>query len=145
MRWLVVVAALLAIACSGASAPEPGPLPPPESPAEPHDPWADAGTRGIDFRAVGQEPGWFLEVDHDRGIRLVWDYGEQQMVTAAAVQPFEREGTTMYEGATDTHRLEVAIEEAPCADAMNGQSFPRTVTVNIDGRALRGCGRNLTP
>src|SRR5688572_27332616 len=27
------------------------------------DPWREARGRGIDFRAIGQEPGWYLEID----------------------------------------------------------------------------------
>lgn len=135
-------AALLA-GCSRNEPPPPGPVPPPESPPAQFDPWQNARERGIDFRATGQEPGWFVEVDHEKGMRLVWDYATQSAVTAEPLQPSLVEGTTMYRAAAGTHQVEVAIESSPCSDAMSGQSFPKTVTVNVDGRALRGCGREL--
>jgi putative lipoprotein len=144
-RTVVVVGmALLIAACGQAETPPaPGPLPPPASPPAPFDPWQNARERGIDFRAVGQEPGWYAEVDHERGIRLMYDYGEQVVVVPAAVQPTVREGTRMYSGAVDDHQLEIAIEDTACKDAMSGDAYPNTVTVNIDGRALRGCGRSV--
>lgn len=37
--------------------------------------WEDAKLRGADFRAVGNEPGWFLEILYERRIVLVTDYG----------------------------------------------------------------------
>ncbi|HEY6362032.1 MAG TPA: MliC family protein [Vicinamibacterales bacterium] len=33
------------------------------------DPWQEARDRGVDFRAVGQEPGWHLEIDDGESIR----------------------------------------------------------------------------
>ena len=32
----------------------------------------------------GQEPGWFLEIDKEKQIRLVYDYAEHEIVTPAA-------------------------------------------------------------
>lgn len=140
---LVACALFLSGGCNRAAAPvaEEGPTPPPASPPAQFDPWQDARQRGIDFRGVGQEPGWFVEIDHDKGLRLVWDYAEQQTVAAAPMRPVVEEGTTVYRATTSAHQVEVAIEQTPCSDAMSGQPFPHTVTVNVDGRALRGCGR----
>ena len=146
MRALLAATLLLlaTAACREAAVPPPdGPLPAPASPPEQFDPWQNARERGIDFRGVGQEPGWYVEVDHERGIRLFYDYGEQVVVHTKPVQPTMREGTRVYAGAADNHQFEVAIEQTPCTDAMSGQGHPATVTVNIDGRALRGCGRDL--
>jgi uncharacterized membrane protein len=138
--WIVGVT-LLTGACGG-SPPEPGPTPPPESPPAQFDAWQNAQERGIDFRAVGQAPEWYVEVDHEKGIRLVYDNAQQKAIMPSPVQPTTRDGTLMYEGASDTNRVEVAIEAASCTDA-TGATHPRTVTVNVNGRALRGCGRPL--
>jgi putative lipoprotein len=147
LRALVGLSGLLLLAaCSRAAAPpaeEAGPAPPPASPPAQFDPWQNARERGIDFRGVGQEPGWFVEVDHEKGLRLVWDYADQQAVASTPLKPELVEGTTMYRATTGAHQIEVAIEATPCNDAMSGQTFPNTVTVNVDGRALRGCGRTL--
>jgi uncharacterized membrane protein/GNAT superfamily N-acetyltransferase len=140
----VLLAFVLTSACRAAEPPPPpGPLPAPASPPANFDPWQNARERGIDFRAVGQEPGWYVEVDHERGIRLNFDYGESMVVVSTPVQPGTRDGTQIYEGADGDHRMEVAIEATACKDAMSGADYPSTVTVNIDGRALRGCGRPL--
>lgn len=143
---LPLCAAVLLGACNRAAAPvaEEGPTPPPASPPARFDPWQNARERGIDFRGVGQEPGWFVEVDHEKGLRLVWDYADQQAVAAAPMRPLVEEGTTVYRATSRAHQVEVAIEQTPCSDSMSGQPFPQTVTVNVDGRALRGCGRGLT-
>ena len=108
------------------------------------DPWQEARDRGIDFRAVGQEPGWYLEITDGKSIRLVYDYAEREAVTPAPA-PVSRGGSTTYDVTTDAHRLRVVIEERSCTDAMSGEAFPRAVTVEIDGRSLRGCGRPLAP
>jgi uncharacterized membrane protein len=107
------------------------------------DPFVEASRRGIDFRAVGQEPGWYLEIDNERSMHLVYDYAERTATTAVPA-PVVRDEEVAYTAVTDAHRLAVVIEPRPCSDSMSGQRFPRTVTVTIDGRTLRGCGRSLT-
>ena len=110
---------------------------------EVRDPWLEATGRGIDFRAVGQEPGWYLEIDNGRSMHLVYDYAERTATTPLPA-PVVNGDETSYTAVTDAHRLAVVIEPRPCSDTMSGQRFPRTVTVTIDGKTLRGCGRPLT-
>jgi uncharacterized membrane protein len=50
---------------------------------------------------------------------------------------------TTHEVRTGPHRLTVEIAPRRCHDAMSGEPFPAAVTVTIDGRELRGCGRSL--
>ena len=108
------------------------------------DPWDEARRRGIEFRALGQEPGWFLEVDEGRSMRLVYDYMERTATTVAPQRRTERD-RTIYDAASQSDRLEVTVEPRVCHDGMSGFEFPDTVTVNINGRELRGCGRRLNP
>jgi uncharacterized membrane protein len=148
LRLLAAVAAYLAAACGSSQStnstpPAPASADAPAAPArQSRDPWRDAEARGIDFRAVGQEPGWFAEIDEGRSLRLVYDYGERQAVTAVGGAVVEQ-GTTVYRSTTGNPAVVVAIEHRSCGDAMSGQPFPSTVTVTIDGRALHGCGRPL--
>ena len=120
-----------------------------QQPAEPpvpsvaRDPWLEATGRGIDFRAVGQEPGWYLEIDNERSMHLAYDYAERTATTPVPA-PVVKGDEISYTAVTDAHRLAVLIEPRPCSDTMSGQRFPRTVTVTIDGQTLRGCGRSLT-
>ena len=106
------------------------------------DPWQNARERGIDFRAVGQEPGWFIEIDHERSIRLVWDYLERE-ATMPAVRPVTAVGRTTYAATNGTQHVNVVIDERRCNDVMSGDPYPTTVVVTIDGRELRGCGQFL--
>jgi uncharacterized membrane protein len=106
------------------------------------DPWQQAMERGVELRAVGQEPGWLLEIDDGAQMHLVYDYGEHE-VTMAAPAPVRTELTTTYQAATPMHRLRVVVEARPCADAMSGDASPTAVAVVIDGRTLEGCGRFL--
>jgi putative lipoprotein len=106
------------------------------------DPWQAARDRGIEFRALGQEPGWFLEIDDGRSIRLVWDYMEHD-ASFPAPPPTRNDSVRTFSASTDAHELSVRIDNIACQDVMSGFSFPNTVLVTIDGRELRGCGRDL--
>ena len=105
-------------------------------------PWEDARRRGVDFRAIGQEPGWMLEIDHEKSLFLLADYGEKK-VTMPAPAPRDSGGVVIYEAKTDTNRLTVIVREAVCHDAMSGEEMTHTVTLNLDGTEYRGCGRSL--
>ena len=155
-----VIVALLASAC-GSPAPPPAPQrdaaapvaePPAADPPRPlrkpedrpgaPDQWEEARTRGIDFRAVGQEPGWYVEIDHEGSMRLLYDYAEREAVLPAPL-PLVTGGQTTYAAASRQHTLSVISEARVCADSMSGAEYPRTVTVTIDGRRLQGCGMEL--
>jgi len=103
----------------------------------------NARAAGVDFRAVGQEPGWILDI-YTRGIiKFAWDYGEEYAEFAIAEPTYPQEGATRYEANSDGRALVVLIRRAPCQDAMSGQAFPSTVEVTIDGRTLDGCGGSV--
>ena len=101
-------------------------------------------TRETDFRAVGQEPGWLLEIRNGREIRLITDYGADTAVTP--VPPAGTDSATgarTYHAVTGAHDLQVLIQPAACTDAMSGEPYETTVTVTLDGRANHGCGGPL--
>jgi putative lipoprotein len=105
------------------------------------DPWDDARARGIVLRAIGQEPGWQLEIGADT-LHLLYDYAEQEAV-APVLEPQRERDVTTWEAVTGEQRLRAVAEVKRCADAMSGEAFPLTVSVEIDGRSLHGCGRRL--
>lgn len=110
---------------------------------ERRDPWQEASDRGVDFRAVGQEPGWFLEIDTGQRIRLVYDYAEHEIVTPWPSPTLD--GTAArFDAATRSHTLQIVIHDRPCHDSMSGEEFPKTVAVTLDDRRLHGCGRDVT-
>jgi hypothetical protein len=55
-------------------------------------------SRESDFRAVGQEPGWLLEIRHGRDMLLITDYGAD-----TAVAPVPRAETDSASGARTYH------------------------------------------
>lgn len=105
--------------------------------------WDQARNEGVDFRGVGQEPGWILDVYQSERIVLVWDYGEQRIDLPRSAPTYPQEGATRYEAHGGGHTLVVTTRRTPCQDAMSGEQFPATVEVVIDGRTLNGCGRSV--
>jgi putative lipoprotein len=105
-------------------------------------PWEAARLRGVDYRAVGQEPGWTLEIEEGVEIRFETDYGETR-ATAPAPAP-QVDGTRRtYRARTAAHEIVVQIDRTPCQDIMSGEPFPTTAAVWLDGREHLGCGREL--
>jgi putative lipoprotein len=106
--------------------------------------WEHAKLSGADFRAVGNEPGWSLEIRRKTDILLVTDYGQNRYHFEAQA-PSSNPGAmrTTYTAQGPEHRIEVVIQAQPCHDTMSGEAFPSTVTVWLDGREYRGCGRPL--
>ena len=105
-------------------------------------PWVDAKLRGADFRAIGNEPGWHLEIHGEQGITLVTDYGKRTLRFPVA-HPRETENRTVYRTATESHTLVVELRPGPCFDDMSGWEYPTRVTVTLDGQTWQGCGRAL--
>ncbi|MDP9197965.1 MAG: META domain-containing protein [Pseudomonadota bacterium] len=100
--------------------------------------------RERDFRALGQEPGWQLEIRMGAEMRLTYDYGAGTAVTPAArVQIDPTSGTRTYHAVTEANDLRVVIVPVPCTDTMSGRPFAATVSVTLNGRTLRGCGEEL--
>lgn len=95
----------------------------------------------VDFRAAGNEPGWYLEIEEGARILVVVDYGEDRAVFPAPLPTVDPEtGRTIYHARAGGRELTVVIEDRPCRDVMSGQPFEATVTATLDGRTYRGCG-----
>ena len=100
--------------------------------------------RDRDFRGVGQEPGWQLEIRQGAEMRLTYDYGKGTAVTPAArVQLDPSTGTKTYHASSEGNELRVEIVPVACTDSMSGRPFAATVTVTLNGRSFRGCGEEL--
>jgi putative lipoprotein len=106
-----------------------------------NDVWHKAKLRGVAFRAIGQEPGWLLEIKNGEEILIVTDYGQDKK-SYAYVEPREDKDArkTVFQVDADTS---VLIEGKPCTDSMSGESFEVTVTVTRGGNTYKGCGRAL--
>jgi heat shock protein HslJ/uncharacterized membrane protein len=97
-----------------------------------------------DFRAVGQEPGWQLEIRQGAEMRFTFDYGKGSVVMPAArVSMDSNTGTRTYHSIAEANDLEVVIVPVQCNDSMSGRPYPATVTATLNGRSFRGCGEEL--
>lgn len=147
MRSLFVVFALAACSApppqSTTAAPESAATSSTEAALAQMPSWENARAAGVDFRGVGQEPGWLLDIYQRDAIRLLWDYGESLADFPLTAPSYPQEGATHYETQADGRTLAVTIRRFPCQDAMSGEAYPATVEVVIDGRTLRGCGRSV--
>lgn len=105
--------------------------------------WEHAKLSGVDFRAVGNEPGWHVDIAAD-SIRLVTDYGQQRRVFPTP-QPATNvdSAQTVYRTATGSDTLEIRLDRGPCHDTMSGEAFETAVTLVLGNWTLRGCGRAL--
>lgn len=106
--------------------------------------WQAAKIRGVNFRALGQEPGWYLEITEGEQIKYVGNYGQDTVFTPVPNPEIDNQkGQTVYQAETETHSLTVEISDSSCTDSMSGFEFPSTVSVTLDGQTYRGCGRSL--
>lgn len=105
--------------------------------------WEAARDRGVRFRAVGQEPGWLVEVTPHQQIHVLADYGEITFDAPWSEPVRDDDGTLTYLTSTAEHTVRVVVREIPCTDTMSGEEFPLAVVLELDERALYGCGRML--
>ena len=105
--------------------------------------WQEARRRGVQFRAIGQEPGWLIEVTAD-SLQVEWNYG-QQVASGGRIETdgSPSSGGIHYRAKTDQGSVQVEAVERRCVDPMNGDAFPLTVTVRLATDTLSGCGRLL--
>lgn len=112
----------------------------PESLAE------DARQRGVVYRAVGNEPGWILEIG-PRG-RLDWttDYGQDAHAYDGAIETAAGSdaaaGRVYTASARGSAPIKVTVRAEACTDDA-GVAFDHTATIEYEGGTLRGCARHL--
>lgn len=107
-------------------------------------PWVDAQSRNIGFRAVGNEPGWYVEVGRGEApaLHALLDYGEREIDVANA-KPMTGEITGFRGTATDGTAIELRIARAPCNDGMSGEAFEASAELLVADRSYKGCGAYL--
>lgn len=106
-------------------------------------PWAEADARGVAFRGVGNEPGWFVEVDQGEtpALRATLDYGERTL-EVARMHPLADSGG--FSGKTaDGTAVVLRIQREACSDGMSDEHYPASVELTVGEQAYRGCGRFL--
>lgn len=141
MKYIGLIAVVMSIAAC-----DPATEIPPESrlidEAAIDDVWQKAKLRGVAFRAIGQEPGWLLEITNGEEILLVTDYGDTR-TSLPYVEPVVHQQERRTEYRLPDHDTVVEIRGEPCTDSMSGEQFPVSVSVISRDRMLVGCGRAL--
>ncbi len=122
MRHIILIALLLAPACSK---------------ERPTSPGGSAATET--YTARGQEPGWALTISGGR-IDYQGNYGEKRITVA---RPDPR--TTFNGHRYETARLIVDVTHGRCNDVMSGHGYADQVMVIADGETYRGCGGQRRP
>ncbi len=122
-------------------APAPAAQPPAAQTGEGGHNTAELRAAGIDFRAVGNEPGWLLDMYADRLV-LSYDYGNNRIEAARPAPTYPAYQGEIYTIASP-QRMRITIRRTPCQDVMSGEPYPARVTVELDGRVLEGCGRSI--
>ncbi len=100
----------------------------------------DARSRGIDFRGIGQEPGWLVELTDGGQISAVLDYGATTIVLPTPSPESAEDGTVAYDSSTDTDHLILRIKRKVCIDSMSGESHTSTVELLVNDKPYKGCG-----
>lgn len=104
--------------------------------------WEDAKLRGNDFRAIGNEPGWYLEIA-EKGAKslLVTDYGKERYeLSLPRPHSSSQTRTTRYR---IKGFLDITLVGKRCQDSMTGLWYPTRVRIELDGKTYRGCGKAL--
>jgi len=104
-------------------------------------PWADAARRGATFRALGNEPAWYVEIFPER-LAMVTELGTKRTELPHG-GPTVEGGRTTYRAAADGSEATVVIDRRACADSMSGEGFEAAATVTFENRTWVGCGRFL--
>ena len=108
-------------------------------------PWFQATERGVGFRAVGNEPGWLVEVDRgpNPALRATLDYGERTL-ELARVEPLDRNAPGFSGQTADGTGVLLLIERRPCRDGMSGELFEAGATLEVGAQRYHGCGAFLS-
>lgn len=106
--------------------------------------WEHAKLNGAGYRAIGNEPGWTLEIRNQESIILITDYGStRHEFTLPKPVTDETNRITRYQSKNSDHELILMLSGEACLDSMSGEEFSSKATVTLDGKILRGCGRAL--
>ncbi|MBB6612069.1 copper resistance protein NlpE N-terminal domain-containing protein [Pontibacter sp. Tf4] len=105
--------------------------------------WDEKRRLGIDFIATGNEPGWSLEIDLEKGMYFKTLPTETIALQTAATSPEQKGKTTTYRSKSENGELVVEITEQPCEDTMSGKQSSYSVKVTAKGMEFIGCGMYL--
>jgi putative lipoprotein len=102
----------------------------------------DARVRGVVYRALGNEPGWVLEVGPASRLSWTTNWGQDRFDFEQAQATTAPDGATVYTAQQGDVSIRASIKAGRCVD--DGEvEFDHVVTVESGGQTLRGCGTRL--
>lgn len=102
----------------------------------------DARARGVVYRALGNEPGWVLEVGPGNRLNWTTNFGQDRFDFEQSQSATAPDGATIYTAQQGDVSIRVSIKAERCVD--DGEvEFDHVVTVESGGQTLRGCGTRL--
>lgn len=106
--------------------------------------WEKARLDGVNFRAVGNHPGWYLEITDNRSIVVGMDK-EKKRYEFPFVAPklSAADAKAVYETKKDSWKLVVVTTGQECRDLATGKLYNRTVTLKLNSKSYAGCGKEL--
>ena len=102
--------------------------------------WEHAKLSGVDFRAVGNEPGWSLELIAGTQIVFIHNYGAERIARPLPEAISDEASRTTRWDAGD---LIIEATGKTCRDDMRGDSYESSVTIYWNNQQFHGCGKAL--
>ena len=103
----------------------------------------DARMRGVVFRALGNEPGWILEIGP--GGRLDWttNYGQDRYTFDGAIEATGGDASSRtFTASNALQSITVTVHAEPCTDDA-GLAYEHSASIGFAGGTLRGCAVRL--
>jgi membrane-bound inhibitor of C-type lysozyme len=102
----------------------------------------DARARGVVYRALGNEPGWILEVGPANRLSWTTNYGQDRHDFGQAQATTAPDGTNVYTAQQDGVSIKASLKAERCIDD-GDVAYDHVVTVESGGQTYRGCGTRL--
>jgi putative lipoprotein len=104
----------------------------------------DARARGVVYRALGNEPGWILEIGPADRLSWTTNFGQDRHDFEQAQGSTTPDGASVYTARNDAVTIKASIKAGRCVD--DGEvEFDQVVTLESGGQTYRGCGTRLNP
>lgn len=112
--------------------------------AEISNPWEKAKERGVHFRAIGNEPGWLVEIRDEKTIKFVNGYGDIEIKAPVDDLWLGPAGEDkIYYVENDIVQFQVIIMKKKYEDNMSGEKLPYQVRVVFPNKSYVGGGKLL--
>ena len=105
--------------------------------------------RGVEFYAIGNEPGWSLEMDQENGLRFMTQDGIVFNTPPVGGVKGQTPAMTRYHAIVESGELDITLTEQECTDNMSGEKFPYKVQVRLKRgmdksfKTYDGCGKRI--